>query len=63
MALSNTCQIINNNAIKNTMQFLDKDIIIIYYYHQYYFMNKKQLLLLLPTHYTESIKRMMKAAS
>jgi len=41
MTLSNTCQIINNNAIENTMQFLDKDIIIIYYYHQYYFMNKK----------------------
>jgi len=47
MTLCNTCQIINNNATENTMQFLDKDIIIIYYYHQYYFMNKKHIIIII----------------
>lgn len=47
MTFSNTCQIINNNAIEYTMQFLDKDIIIIYYYHQYYFINKKHIIMII----------------
>jgi len=56
MTLSNTCQIINNNTIENTMQFLDKDIIIIYY-HQYYFMNIKHIIIIIIIIITYSLHR------